>query len=172
MELIIDPTCSVVFEEEGEEEDIMRQKPRSPKEPLIDKTTIISSILEGIVIFLFVMFGFMIFEKAGFTETKSRAFAFSILVFAYISLVLAKRSFTKTIFESFKQKNNKLWIVILAIGILLLSALYAPFLQRVFGFSSLSFRELLIAGALGLLSVLGLELFKLFGRKKVKEITK
>ncbi len=165
MELIIDPTCSVVFEEEGEEEDIMKQKPRNPKEPLLDKGTIVSSVLEGIVIFLFVMFGYIIFQKAGFSYNKSRAFAFSILVTSYIFLVLAKRSFTKTIFESLKQRNGKLWVVVLIIGILLLSALYAPFMQRVFGFDPLGFRELIMAGALGLLSVLGLELIKLSKRK-------
>lgn len=167
MEIIIDPTCSIVFEEEAEEKDIMKQKPRNPKEPLLDKGTIISSVLEGIIIFLFVMFGYIIFQKAGFSHDKSRAFAFSILVTSYIFLVLAKRSFTKTIFESLRQKNSKLWIIVLVIGVLLLSALYAPFMQRIFGFDSLSFRELVLSGALGLMSVLGLEFLKLIKRRRV-----
>jgi Ca2+-transporting ATPase len=48
LELIIDPVCSVVFEAEREEADIMDRPPRNPKEPLFGRKTILISLLQGL----------------------------------------------------------------------------------------------------------------------------
>lgn len=51
LQLIIDPTCSIVFERNPAEKDIMNRKPRSPKESLINKALLIKSSVQGLVIF-------------------------------------------------------------------------------------------------------------------------
>ena len=35
LEMVIDPVCSLVFEAETEEDDVMRRPPRAPDEPLV-----------------------------------------------------------------------------------------------------------------------------------------
>jgi P-type Ca2+ transporter type 2C len=46
MELIIDPACSVIFEGEREEANIMSRFPRNPKESLFGKRTLFFSVLQ------------------------------------------------------------------------------------------------------------------------------
>ena len=47
LELIIDPACSVVFEAEPEEADVMNRPPRRPDAPLFGQRTVILSLLQG-----------------------------------------------------------------------------------------------------------------------------
>ena len=37
LEMVIDPVCSLVFEAETEEDDVMRRPPRAPDEPLFSR---------------------------------------------------------------------------------------------------------------------------------------
>ena len=47
LEMVIDPVCSLVFEDETEEDDITRRRPRLPDEPLFSWQLIAWSILQG-----------------------------------------------------------------------------------------------------------------------------
>lgn len=51
LELIIDPTCSIVLERQPAERDIMERKPRDPKEKLLTPRILIKSVIQGLVIF-------------------------------------------------------------------------------------------------------------------------
>jgi Ca2+-transporting ATPase len=48
LELVIDPTCSLVFENEPAEADVMRQPPRSPNAPLFSVGSVALALLEGL----------------------------------------------------------------------------------------------------------------------------
>ena len=62
LELIIDPTCSIVFEGEPAEANIMENPPRPPQEPLLTRNLTIKVVLQGVVMFLaaFMPFHYMI----------------------------------------------------------------------------------------------------------------
>jgi len=45
LELIIDPACSIAFEAEPEEANVMNRPPRNPQEPLFDRRTLLLSLL-------------------------------------------------------------------------------------------------------------------------------
>lgn len=62
LELIIDPTCSIVFEGEPAEANIMENHPRPPQEPLLTRNLTIKVVLQGIIMFLaaFMPFHYMI----------------------------------------------------------------------------------------------------------------
>src|SRR5204863_2276936 len=47
LEMIIDPVCSLVFEAEAEEDNVMRRPPRAPDEPLFSWALISWSALQG-----------------------------------------------------------------------------------------------------------------------------
>ncbi|MGZ6056294.1 MAG: cation-translocating P-type ATPase [Isosphaeraceae bacterium] len=48
LELIIDPACSVVFEAEGDESDVMSRPPRNPAAPLFGSSTVLLSVMQGL----------------------------------------------------------------------------------------------------------------------------
>ena len=53
LELIIDPACSIVFEAEEEEADIMQRPPRSSTEHLFNRQMVTMSLLQGLASWLF-----------------------------------------------------------------------------------------------------------------------
>ena len=55
LELIIDPACSIVFEAEPEEANVMNRPPRNPQEPLFSRKTLAVSMLQGVSVLLIVL---------------------------------------------------------------------------------------------------------------------
>ena len=51
LEMVIDPVCSLVFEAETEEDDVMSRRPRDPAEPLFSSAMIVWSLLQGALAF-------------------------------------------------------------------------------------------------------------------------
>jgi Ca2+-transporting ATPase len=168
LELIIDPVCSVVFEAESEEKDIMTRKPRRSGEPLFDKKTILLAAFQGLSILIIVAGGYGLALGMGHSDADARALAFTTLIFANIGLIFAMRSQTRTILETLQQKNTALWYVIVIALSLLALVLYVPFLQILFSFSSLHPMDLLICLAGGAVSLLWFEAFKLIERYRTK----
>jgi P-type Ca2+ transporter type 2C len=168
LELIIDPVCSVVFEAESEEKDIMKRRPRRSGEPLFDKKTILLAAFQGLSILIIVAGGFGLALSRGHSDADARALAFTTLIFANIGLIFSMRSQTRTVIETLRQKNTALWYVIIIALSLLALVLYVPFLQILFSFSSLDPRDLLICLTGGVISVLWFEAFKLIERHRAK----
>ena len=103
LELIIDPACSVVFEAEKEEANIMNRPPRNLDEPLFNKRTIIFSLLQGLSVLLFVAAVFVIAMLRGQGEQDARALSFTTLIIANIGLILTNRSWTRTILPTLRR---------------------------------------------------------------------
>ena len=92
LELIIDPACSIVFESEKEEGDVMNKPPRKLKEPLFNRKNMIFSTLQGLVI-LFVVFAVYIFSLSlGYSENHIRTLTFTAIVFGNLMLIIANLS--------------------------------------------------------------------------------
>lgn len=93
LELIVDPVCSLAFEAEPEERDVLRRKPRSPDSPLISRNLLIWSALQGgITLALLVgLAGWA--NRSGIGEQAARSTSFAGLVASVFILVLVNRSF-------------------------------------------------------------------------------
>jgi Ca2+-transporting ATPase len=170
LELIIDPACSVVFEAEPEERDVMDRPPRDAKQPIFGRRAISVSLLQGAVVLGFVLAVFLIARHLGHTMEESRALIFVTLVVANIGLILTNRSWSRTAVATLHTRNNALWFVVGGAVAFLLAALYVPFLRNVFRFDMLHFIDLVICLAAGVGSVLWFEVFKLInGRHKAPE---
>jgi magnesium-transporting ATPase (P-type) len=76
LELIIDPACSVVFEAESEEANVMNRPPRSPTEPLFSRRTLTVSMLQGVSVLLIVLAVYGIALYRGQGESEARALTF------------------------------------------------------------------------------------------------
>jgi Ca2+-transporting ATPase len=165
LELIIDPACSVVFEAEPEEDDVMKRPPRNPKEPLFGRRTVGLSLLQGVIVLLTVLAVFMISYYRGQGEQEARALSFTTLILANLALILTNLSWSGTIIETLRKPNAALWWVVGGAVVFLGLVLYVPFLRDLFRFAQLHPIDLGICLAAGAVSILWFEGLKLFNGK-------
>ncbi len=161
MELLIDPACSVVFENEPEEADIMDRKPRDPKEPLFGKKIVLISLLQGVSVLLFLLAIFVYFNiMRGFGEAETRALVFTTLIISNIMLIITNRSWTHSLRTIFKTGNKALLYMLIGGTAFLAAVLYVPALQALFQFATLHPNDIALCLAAGVGSIVWFEILK------------
>jgi Ca2+-transporting ATPase len=166
LELIIDPACSLVFEAEPEEADVMTRPPRRPEEPLFSKRVVSLALLQGTGVLAFVLAVFVIAFRRGQGPEDARALAFTTLIVANLALILTNRSWTRTIVQSLRSRNSALvWVVGGASGLLAL-LLSVPGLRELFGFSKLHADDLVLCLGAGVFSIAWFEAFKILRARR------
>jgi Ca2+-transporting ATPase len=165
LHLIIDPACSIVFEAEPEEADVMRRPPRDPKDPLFGKRMWSVSLLQGlgVLLILATLYGFALYR--GQAESEARALAFTTLIIANLGLILINRSWSRTVLATLRSPNAALWWVTGGAAVFLGLVLYVPVLRELFRFAELHWIDLGICIAAGVVSLMWFELFKLMSRR-------
>ena len=166
LELIIDPACSVVFEQEREEADVMDRPPRDPAEPLFGRRLISLSLLQGFFVLGVIMIVYKLALMWEQSAADARTLAFFTLIVSNICLILANRSWTKTILASLRDTNRALLWVVLGASFFLGLVISVPFLQRIFHFNWMHSWDILIALGAGVLSVMWFEMLKIFSRRR------
>ncbi len=168
LQLIIDPACSIVFEAEEPEPDIMTRPPRDPNAPLFDGRTLWLSLLQGMGVLLMVLavFGMTIYRGMGADEARSMTFV--TLVIANLALIFTNRSWTRTIVALLRLPNKALWWVTGGTSVLLLMVLYVPVLREIFRFSRLHADDLLLCVVAGVIGILWFEALKQFNIRSLK----
>jgi len=169
LELIIDPACSIVFENEREEADIMNRSPRDPREPLLNSRTLALSLLQGVSVLCILLTVFIVSLYEGYGERDARALTFTTLIVANLCLILTNRSWSRTILATLRSPNPALWWVIGGTVLFLGLVLYIPLLRNMFKFDRLHSFDLwlcLTAGSVSILWFEGLKLFHGFRKKR------
>ncbi len=166
LELIIDPACSIAFEAEPEENDVMQRRPRDPNKPLFSRSTLGISLLQGISVLIIVLAVFAVTLYRGQGESEARAMTYTTLVIANLSLILANRSWSRTILETMSTPNPAIWWVVGGALAFLALALYVPFITELFGFAQLHLIDIAICFMAGIASVLWFEGLKIIDRKR------
>lgn len=157
LELVIDPACSVVFEAEPEDEDVMRRPPRNPTSPMFGLRLLGFGLLQGGSALLIVLSIYLSALWGWLNAADATALSFTTLIVANVGLIFANRSWTRTIWSTLRSPNAALWWVIGGATLFLGLALYVPFLQSVFHFSTLHLDDLALCVAGGFLSVVWFE---------------
>jgi Ca2+-transporting ATPase len=171
LQLIIDPVCSIVFEAEPEEVDVMQRPPRLSSAKLFDFDLLKHGLLQGALLLVVVlaMFGFTLYHGIGADE--ARALTFTTLVLANIGLILTNRSWSKSALATLKSPNPALWWIIFgALGILSL-VIFMPEPSRLFSFSQLHLDDVALCGLVAMAIFGLLEIFKSF-RTSISKIKK
>lgn len=166
LELIIDPTCSIVLERQPAERDIMERGPRNPKEQLLTPSTLLKSVLQGLAIFAFA-FGTYYFVMAREGDaTVARSMGLSIIVLANLLLVHENSSETDSILRSFARCGKDAFL--LAVSLVTVAGLAVMLYTGVGTFLSLAPlsapRALCVLG-LSAASVLWYDIVKWWRRK-------
>lgn len=166
LELIIDPACSIIFEAEEEEKNVMSRPPKAIDEPFFGAGKIWLSCSQGIGILAMVFAVYFFGLKMGYSEQEDRALAFTTLIAANIAVILSNRSWTRSIFQILRTSNKTVkWVVGGAASFLIL-ILNVPFLLNLFQFEKISLTEALVCVALGFTSIVWFEIYKVVSTRK------
>ncbi|MCQ8894667.1 MAG: cation-translocating P-type ATPase [Methanolinea sp.] len=165
LELIIDPACSIVFESEREEGDVMRRPPRKKDEGLLSGTTLRYGLIQGSVALAGVLLVYLWALLSGMGEDEARTLTFVSIVAANLGLILTNRSWTLPFWETIRLQNRAFWIVMSGTVLCLALVISLPPLRDLFSFAPVPARALLVAAAAGVASVLWFEVFKLWKNK-------
>ena len=152
LELIIDPACSVAFENEPAAADVMQQPPRNTQEALFGKREIGLALGQGLCIFLCVGASFAL-GYGLLAETEVRSMVFVTLIVANALLILANRASVGRFWASLRVPNATAYAVIISALLALALAMYWPWLATLLKFAPLPFATLGVALALGVVSL-------------------
>jgi Ca2+-transporting ATPase len=160
LELIIDPACSIVFESEKEERNVMNRPPRHKEEGLFTKKTLALSLLQGFVVLAVVLVVYVNALVRGLGEAEVRTLTFTTIVIANLCLILTNRSWSETIVATLRTPNRAMAWVFTGTLICLVLVLFIPALRDLFRFGSVPFVDLLICVIAGAGSVIWFECYK------------
>ena len=166
LEIIMGPTCSIIYENEPMEDNLMLQKPRPLTTTFFNLKEVLISIIQGLVITLGLLFMYQFAVGENMSENGTRTLIFLTLITSNIVLTLANRSFYYSIFKTIQYKNN---LVGLIIGITILMTgllLFIPAFSKFFLFEMVSGSQIGICVLVGSISVLWVEIYKFFKRRK------
>jgi Ca2+-transporting ATPase len=171
LELVMGPTCSIVFENEPMEKNTMQQKPRRMTETFLNWRELSMSILQGLMITLGVLFMYQFSLKNGGNEALVRTMVFSTLIFANIFLTLVNRSFYFSFVTTLRYKNNLLVGIILITLAILAAMLYVDPIATFFQLVHLTPKEIGLCAGIAFISVFWFEAVKVWRRRhQEKEI--
>jgi Ca2+-transporting ATPase len=145
LELIIDPACSLVFEGERDESDIMRRPPRRLGDPLFGKPMVIAGLIQGAGVLVAVLAVYGLILGLGWGEGEARMIAFISLVLANLGLILSNRSGRRPIAQILRKPNKAFWGVIIGAAAFLALVVSFPFLRNLFHFDVLHPWQLVLA---------------------------
>jgi len=166
LEIIMGPTCSIIYENEPMEKNTMLQKPKALTTTFFNWKELSVSIIQGLVITAGTLFVYLYSVNKGYSETLTRTMTFTLLIAANIFLTLINRSFYYSILTTLKYKNNMVLFIIFVTIVIVGLILYVKPLTTFFEFETLNSLQLLTCIAIGFISVIWFEIVKLVKRTK------
>lgn len=165
LEMVIDPVCTLVFESEDEEPDIMSRPPRSPGARLFSGRLIGWSLTQGVVALAATSLVLFLAVRAGMPDDELRALVFFSLVVVIIALILVNRSFGSSLVGAIGRLKPAMILVLSGVMIVLALSLLWPFAKSIFRFGPLHADDLGLTLAVGAGVLVLLEICKRFWRE-------
>ena len=165
LELIMGPTCSIVYENEPMEKNAMLQKPRPFTSTFFNWQELSISIVQGLIITFGTLWIYQFAVQHAYDEAATRTMVFITLVIANIFLTLVNRSFYYSIFTTLRYKNNLVPLMISITLVLTALLLFIPPFTRFFGFEKLNVIQLGVSALAGFFSVIWFEVVKVVKKR-------
>lgn len=166
LELIMGPTCSIIFENEPSDTDSMDKSPRKMSNRFFSIKELNMSIVQGLAITAGCLAPAYFLMIQGHDEQFIRTVIYTILIFSNILLTLVNRSFNYSIWHTLRYKNPLVPIILCLSTAVLLLSIYLEPVRNLFQFSALSIAHILACFAVSMAAVLWIELYKYIVRKK------
>ncbi len=170
LELIMGPTCSIIYENEPMEKNTMLQKPRPITASFFTWRELSTSILQGMMITAGTLSAYQYGVMNGDTESTIRTMVFIVLIAANISLTLVNRSFFYSVLTTLKYKNNLVLIVISITILITTLLLFLKPLTQFFQFELITTEQMLMCIGIGFVSVIWYEIIKWMRRLRHKHL--
>lgn len=167
LELIMDPTCALAFENEPGEPNAMRKPPRPASASLFSLKELAVSLLQGAMIGVGVLAMYHYAIRNGASEPVTRSFVFVTMIFANLFLTFANRSFDYAIWRTIAYKNRVIWWITGISSALIAAIVYVPFLQKLFRMGPLSAGQFGLCVAVALASLGWFEVWKGIKQSKI-----
>jgi Ca2+-transporting ATPase len=160
LELVIDPACSLVFEAEAGDPDLMAQPPRRSTESLLSAAHVMQGMVQGSLVTLMVVGLYAWAVGQNVPAGTASTMAFVVLVTANAAMILPSRS-TQTSWRSLLSGLTRVSRWVLFCTLLALLAITAvPSLAQAFRFVPLAPLHWLAAMATGLALLIPFQLTK------------
>lgn len=167
LELIMGPTCSVVYENEPMEKNTLLQKPRSLRVTFFNWKELTTSIIQGLAISVGTLSIYQYSVHQGNDEALTRTMVFTTLIVANTVLTLVNRSFYYSILTTLKYKNNTILLIISITTLIVGLFLFVKPFTLFFKFERLTIAQLALCIVIGVSSVAWFELVKWKKRMKI-----
>jgi Ca2+-transporting ATPase len=153
LELVIDPSCSIAFENEPADIDVMQRPPRDTLAPIFGFGQMVTSFSQGLCVLAVTG---VAYELASvFSVEVQRAMVLITLVAANAVLIMVNRSKAGGLLTRIRIRNSvALWVIAFALGLVLMGV-YVPWLAAPLKLEPLSLPQLMTALGLGLASAVG-----------------
>lgn len=163
LELVMGPTCSIVYENEPTEPDLLERPPRGFDDTLFNWTELTRSIVQGLMITAGTLIIYYHAQNM-YSLQVTRTLVFTTLISANIFLTLVNRSFDHSIWTTLRYPNKLVWYVIgITISMCVLLMCFPP-LAEIFGFAIPGVMPLLCSVGTGIISVAWFEAWKVIGK--------
>ena len=134
LELIIDPTCSIIFEAEPEIKDIMKRPPKKISESILNPQKLFKSLIQGLIVLSFVLAIYFYLVNNHFSENQIRFYSFIGLLVGNLALTSVNKSWNYSSFKQIIFSNKELMIIIIVMISSLGLIMNIPPLKDVFSF--------------------------------------
>ncbi len=134
LELVIDPTCTIVFESELAPKDIMTRAPRKIDEPILNHKKVIMSLLQGLFILLLVLLVYGLAIHLGKPDGETRMLSFETLLAGNLLLTFINKSWKAESIKELFLANKAFLIVLIVVPIGFTLILSIPMLREMFYF--------------------------------------
>jgi Ca2+-transporting ATPase len=150
------------------ERNLMLLQPRPFTNTFFKLKEVTISIIQGLVITAGLLFVYQYCVATNCSESATRTVVFLTLISSNIFLTLTNRSFYYSIFTTLKYKNNLVLMIISVTILITASLLFVPLFAAFFQFERVSGFQIGLSILVGLVSVLWIEIYKGFKRRKVQ----
>ena len=166
LELLIDPACSIVFEAEPADADIMQRPPRAATESPFAAANLRHAILQGLGFAAILLLGYGALLGRGLDAAQGRGAVFIALVLGLFLLTLANRDASRPALARAPAKNPWLPRMFGAVTLMLAAAIGVPFFRSVMGLGIPNAPMLLTVAAMLAATLAWLELLRRMARGK------
>ncbi|THD08688.1 cation-translocating P-type ATPase [Rhodanobacter lindaniclasticus] len=169
LELLIDPACSIVFEAEPADDDIMRRPPRAASDSPFAAANLRHAVIQGLGFAGILLLGYGLLLGQNLDATQSRSAVFIALVIGLFLLTLANRDLTHPALARHPAKNPWLARMFGAVALMLAVVIGVPFLRGVMSLAVPAPLSLLAAAAMLAAAVAWLELLRRATRGRLRK---
>jgi Ca2+-transporting ATPase len=164
LELIMGPTCSIIYENEPIEPNTMARPPRDSKLSFFSFRELSISILQGCIITIACLSLGYYYIHHDYSEAMVRTIVYMTLIFSNLFLTLENRSFRYSIFTTIQYKNRLIPMILALSLIIPVLCLFVTPIRQIFEFEIPSLLVMFNCFAAAFIGVMWIEIYKYIRR--------